>query len=152
MVESIVGEEDADARAMVAEKCGVRELPPGARIIAFRDKHGVRGVFLFERYTGVNGSIHAHWAGRDPMWLKGYMLTLVFMYAFDQLGCRKIFGEVKAKDARVRRIDEKLGFREVARLEGYFPEDDLIVYELNKQDCVFLPDEFKEHPTYEVAE
>jgi len=143
MVETIVNEDDEEAVAMLLEGLGMVELPSQARVIGFRDKDGMRGAFLFERYTGVNGSIHAHWTGRKG-WLKGYMLTLAFMYAFDQLKCRKIFGEVHGKAKNTQKLDKKLGFREVARLEGYYTSDDLIIYELKKQDCAWLPAEFKE--------
>lgn len=143
-VEAIITETDEDAVAMVVERLGLSALHPSGRILGFRDKEGIRGAFYFERYTGPGGSIHAHWVGRDKHWLKGYMLTLAFMYAYDQLGCRIIFGEVRAKSAQTRAIDEKLGFREVARLEGYYPGDDLILYMMRKEDCVWLPDEFKE--------
>lgn len=143
-IETIVGEDDEDAARMVVERLGLSALHPTARIIGFRDKKGIRGAFYLERYTGVKGSIHAHWVGRDPGWLKGYMLTLVFMYCYDQLGCEIVYGEVKSKSTATRAIDEKLGFREVARLEGYYPGDDLILYSLHKRDCTWLPDEFKE--------
>ena len=143
-VETIVDETDPDAATMVIERLGLSGLHPTARIIAFRDREGIRGAFYFERYTGPGGSVHAHWCGRDARWLKGYMLTLAFMYAYDQLRCQIIFGEVKAKSAQTRAIDEKLGFKEITRLVGYYPGDDLILYSLHKQDCVWLPDEFKE--------
>lgn len=144
MVETIVGEEDVDAQNMAAEKCGIVHLPVGSRIIGFRDRDGIRGIFVFERYTGVNGSIVAHWAGRDARWIKPYMLTLGFMYIFDQLQCRKVYAEVKASLDSVRKVDEKLGFKQVARLPNYYPDDDLIIYVIDKQECVWLPDEFKE--------
>jgi len=143
-VETIVDETDADAAEMVVTRLGLSALHPTARILGFRDRDGIRGAFYFERYTGPGGSIHAHWVGRDRHWLKGYMLTLAFMYVYDQLGCEIIYGEVKSKSVATRIIDEKLGFREVARLEGYYPGDDLILYALRKQDCIWLPDEFKE--------
>lgn len=144
MVDTIVGEEDQEAVQMILGRCGISALRDGDRIIGFRDKQGVRGGFLCERYTGPGGSIHVHWAGRDKHWLKGYMLTLVGMYVFDQLSCEIMYGEVRAKDEAVRKIDEKLGFDPVARLAGYFPNDDLIIYEVRKNDFTWLPDEFKD--------
>lgn len=144
-METIVDETDADATSMVLGNCGITDLRKGDRIIGFRDKNGIRGAFLIERYTGEGGSVHVHWAGRDKNWLKKYMLTLVSMYVFDQLQCKRMYGEVRAKDSAVRAIDEKLGFKQIAVMKGYYPNDDLIVYEALKEDFPWLPPEFKEN-------
>lgn len=143
-VESLVDETDAEVVAMALRRLGLSALHPAGRIIGFRDKEGVRGAFYFERYTGAGGSITAHWFGRDKHWLKGYMLTCAFSYAYVQLQCRVVFGEVRAKSTAIRAIDERLGFRVMARLEGYYPDDDMLLYALRKEDCMWLPDGLKE--------
>lgn len=142
--ETIVDETDEDAADMVVRGFGMSALHPTGRILGFRDQEGIRGAFYFERYTGPGGSIHIHWIGRDAHWLKGYMLTIAATYVYEQLKCRIAYGEVRAKLTAVRTLDERLGFREIARLEGYYPADDMILYELRKEDCAWLPDMYKE--------
>ena len=94
---------------------------------------------MFERYTGAGGSITMHWAGRDRRWLRLGMLEMCAHYVFEQLGCEKALGEVPEKDLAVRAIDEKGGFEQVAVVPGYFPNDNLVIYELTRCKCRFLP-------------
>lgn len=141
MVETIVDETDEDAARLIIGQAGLGGLPPLGRIMAFRDRDGIRGGFLFERYTGEGGSIHVHWAGRDRHWLKKYMLILGFTYMFEQLGCRVVYGDVRAKATGVIDIDYRLGFRAVHRFKGYYPDDDLIVFQMHKNQCKWLKPE-----------
>lgn len=141
----LVGIEDMEARSFMRVGLGIKELPAGGTIMAFRDEDGIMGGWLFERYTGPGGSVFIHWAGRPgKSWMRRYMLTMVAMYVFDQLKCAQALGEVKSTDEYVRKVDEKLGFEEVAVVPAYFPDADLVLYRLRKSDCRWLPDEFKE--------
>jgi len=114
-------------------------MPDTAEYLAFADSHGVIGGWVFERYTGVGGSVFSHWAGRSATWLTRRMLRMSALYVFDQLGCERVYGEVPASDTRVRRIDERLGFKEIATLHGCFPHDDLVLYEMTRVNCRWLP-------------
>jgi hypothetical protein len=142
MPETIVDEADEEAVRLLV---GNSALPTTGRVMAFRDAQGIRGAFLFEKYTGVGGSIHVHWAGRDGHWLKKYMLNLVAMYMFESLQCQISYGLVPAKATNVLDIDYRLGFREVYRLKGFYPEDDLVILQMRKEECIWLPERrFKE--------
>jgi len=129
---------NSEARVFFREKLE-GDIPDTATFIAFKDEHGVVGGWVFERYTGVGGAVFSHWAGRDARWLKRWMLRIAAAYVFVQLGVSRVYGECAAKDIRVRRIDERLGFIEIATLPGYFPDDDLVIYEMQLEDCKWLP-------------
>lgn len=146
MIELAGPDDDLPLRQFFAQKTGVDTTTERSRVLGFKDSTSgeILGVWLFERYTGVTGSVHSHWAGKDGPWLTKDMLTLVAVYVFDQLGCSRVYGEVAASDTYVRKVNEKLGFREVAVLHGYFPDDDLVIYSLEKRDCRWLPAGFKE--------
>lgn len=139
-------EMDDMVREYVQLKTGVHTPLGPVRVMGFVDEEGILGGFMFERYTGVTGSVHVHWAGRGPGWLKRTMLKLVAIYVYDQLKVDIMYGEVRASDEAVRSIDRRLGFVETAVLHGYFPGDDLIVYSMTKDQCRWLPDEYKERP------
>lgn len=141
--EKIVDENDAEMREFLLRKLGLSQMPAGGRILGFKTDTGPVVGWLFERYTGPGGAVHTHWAGRKHFFLKRYMLTLVAMYVFDQMKCEVVVGEVPASDLYVRSADEKLGFKEVATIKGYFPGDDLVIYTMTRDACRFLPDEFK---------
>lgn len=135
-----------DVVEYVQERTGVYTPLGPVQVMGFvNEDEEIVGGFMFERYTGVTGSVHTHWAGnRDQPWLSGNILKLVSIYVYDQLGCDVMFGEVRRSDKYVRRIDERIGFEKVAVLPAYFPDDDLVVYSMTKRQCRFLPDEYKE--------
>lgn len=133
-----------DVREFVQTRTGVATPLGPVQVLGFVDDEGILGGFMFERYTGVTGSVHVHWAGRDKKWLNRTMLQLVSIYVYGQLGCHVLFGEVRASDTDVRSIDERLGFVETATIPGYFPNDDLIIYSMTKHQCRWLPAEYKE--------
>lgn len=136
-------------RAFVMIKTGLSAPASATQVLGFinAEKEELAGAFMFERYTGVGGSAYLHWAaGDDRRWLNRTVMNIVAVYAFVQLGVERVFGEVRASDTYVRKIDERLGFKEMAILPGYFPDDDLVVYSITKQECRWLPDEYKESP------
>lgn len=131
--------EDPTVRQFFADRLGVQAIYPGAKLLAFQDADGVLGGWVFERYTGPGGSVTMHWAGRDRGWLKLDMLVMCAVYVFEQLACKQAIGEVRASDTEVRRVDEKVGFKEIATIPGYFPDDDLVIYRMERAECRFLP-------------
>jgi hypothetical protein len=128
-----------EAQVWMAAALGLDRLPPTCTSIVFSDKDGVMGGFVFDRYTGPGGSIHVHWAGRDSRWLSRDMLRIAGLYIFDQLGCRKVFGEMPASLDVSHRTLELNGWRKVAVLEGYFPDDDVIVVEATADSAWWAP-------------
>jgi RimJ/RimL family protein N-acetyltransferase len=145
--ELVPPERSDEVRRYVQERAGVSTPPGPTQVLGFMDSKTkeIIGGFMFEKYTGDRGSVHTHWAGERGRWLTMGVLNMVMIYIFDQLGCDRVFGEVRASDKSVRKIDEKIGFKQVATLPGYFPDDDLVIYCLTKQECRYLPEVFKEN-------
>lgn len=134
-----------DIRYFVQSETGVATPLGPVQVMGFINDDGeIVAGFMFERYTGVTGSLHVHWAIANTGGLTRNMLQLVAIYAYDQLGVDLMYGEVRASDKKVRHIDERLGFVETAILPAYFPDDDLIIYSMTKRQCRWLPSEYKE--------
>lgn len=145
MIHELCAPFDPDVMVMFREKLGISILPNTATFLAFRTKERVLGGWMFERYTGRGGSVCAHWASNDvKRWVDRDKLSICALYVFGQLGCKTVFGEVASSDTYVRRVNEKLGFVKCAELPGYFPDDDLVLYRLDKTACRWLPQEFKQ--------
>ena len=140
-------ERNTEVQAWVQARTGAYSPQGSVSVMGFlgKDDQIVAG-WMFERYTGPGGSVYTHWAGEGKRWLTRDVLSLVAIYVFGQLDADNVFGEVRKSDKAVRAIDEKLGFRKVAELTGYFPDDDLIVYRMQKNDCRWLPQDYKESP------
>lgn len=135
---TMVTEITDEVRDFITCKLGPRAISDTTSVLAFKDEKGIMGGWMFERFTGIGGSVTVHWAGRDGRWLRVGMLEMCAHYIFEQLGCACAIGEVEESDKRTRRIDERLGFEQVGLIPGYFPNDNLVIYRLTRSNCRFL--------------
>lgn len=95
------------------------------------------GGVLLNGYTGA--SINTHMAGFRQAWSNRDHLWVVFDYCFNQLGCKKVFGQIPANNQRALEVDLKLGFKIEARIQDVFPGgEDLIVVSMSREDCRWL--------------
>lgn len=106
--------------------------PVVSRVVAGRLAGGVT-------YTGyTKASIYMHVAGFLPGWGSRDLLWTVFHYPFVQLGCSKVFGEIRADRPQMLEFALKLGYHVEARLEGRFPDCDALILAMRREDCRWL--------------
>jgi RimJ/RimL family protein N-acetyltransferase len=98
----------------------------------------VLGRVIFSDYTGRGGSIKIHVTSWDPRWISRGLLYIVFDYPFNQLGVKKIFADIRRSDVRTFQFAVKAGFKAEAGIEGVYPDDDMLVMSLYRDDCRFL--------------
>lgn len=104
----------------------------------------LRGGFIYTRFSGE--SIFIHFAGYDEHWISRDFLWVAFDYPFNQLGVKRIFAEMREDYGDVLAINEKAGFRRVARIEGVYPDGVAsIVSRLDREDCRFLNIKARKH-------
>lgn len=120
----------------IAEGAGVAFNPAVDQVIANVRNGRLAGGVIYNGYTGA--SINLHTYGSDPKWASRDMLWITFHYPFEQLGCRKMFGQVPANNAHALDFDLKLGFKIEARIKDVFPDEDLIVVSMVREDCRWL--------------
>lgn len=145
-MKTVVATGDAAERVskFVQRETGVYSPVGAVQTLGFLDQAGrVAGGWLFERYTGPGGSVHAHWAGR-PGWITPRTLRMASFYLFVQLGVEVVFGEIKETEPKLRELAERLGFQYLTTLPGYFPDAALCVYSMTKQQCRWLPAQYKD--------
>ena len=96
------------------------------------------GAVMYDEYNGNN--IWMHVAGTDGVrWATKDFLRAVFRYPFEQLGVKRITGWVEASNAKARRLDENLGFKQEAVLSGAARDGgDVIIYCMKREYCRFL--------------
>ena len=105
-------------------------------ICRLRDNVRLGGV-VFANFT--HESIGIHSASWTPRWINRDMLYVTFDYPFNQLGVKRIFGQVPETNQHAVDFNEKLGFRTVARVEGVFPGNvACLVMRLDREDCRML--------------
>ena len=109
----------------------------GAAIGWLRDDDIVAGV-LYEDFTGEGGSITATIAVEPGAILTRQMIWAMFDYPFVRLGAKKLLALIHGNNHKSRRLVEHLGFCSVSGIEGYYPDGNLIVYEMNADECRWL--------------
>ena len=120
----------------IARGAGVA-FNPAVDVVIARVIDGVLcGGVIFNNYTGA--SINLHVWGRDANWADRDMLWITFHYPFIQLRCRKVFGQIPANNTAALDFDLKLGFKIEARIRDVFPDEDLIVVAMKREDCRWL--------------
>jgi RimJ/RimL family protein N-acetyltransferase len=100
-----------------------------------RDEKLLGGV-IFTSFTGASISIHA--AGFAPRWLNNNMLWIAFDYPFNQVDVSKVIGEVPSRNRKALDFNAKLGFKEEARIREYYPDADLVILSMRREDCRWL--------------
>lgn len=115
-------------------------LTDAARGVAAVDADGVtRGVVAFDLWS--HNSAHAHVALDAPVAARP-LLRAAFEYAFCQADKGVLIGMVSADNERALKLDQSLGFREVARVrDGRAVGVDLVILELRREDCRFLKED-----------
>lgn len=103
-----------------------------------RYKEGRRlGGVIYQNFTGE--SIAMHSASWDPHWINRDMMFVCFDYPFNQLGVKRIFGQVPEDNWHAYMFNTKLGFKQIARIEGVYRHNiACIVMCLERDDCRML--------------
>lgn len=94
------------------------------------------GGVIYEGFT--RASIQAHVAGFAPFWLDRTFLWMMFDYPFNQLKVGRVFCQIKETNFVALEFNAKLGFKEVTRIDGVFPEGACVLTELTRDDCRWL--------------
>ena len=120
----------------IASAAGCIFNPACDQVISITSQGKLLGGNVLTGYTGA--SIHLHTAGFAPRWATRDFLWVAFDYPFNQLGCKKVFGQVPEYNKQALEIDLKLGFKVVARIEDVFPDGACLVLALAREDCRWL--------------
>lgn len=75
-------------------------------------------------------------------WLTREFLFSAFDYPFNYLQCLVVVGVVPKKNKVARKFDEHLGFQFRGSVPDGFPNDDAIIYALQKKDCRWISPDF----------
>jgi RimJ/RimL family protein N-acetyltransferase len=112
-------------------------LGPGARGICVKDQKGViHGMVAYDNWT--ENAVQAHMAVDDPTAWRS-LVGPAFQYPFQEAGRGLIIGIIPSHNTRSVRLVKRFGFRETHRFkDGWAPRDDLLVFELRREECRFL--------------
>jgi hypothetical protein len=117
--------------------------PDRAVTIANFDGDQVLGGFVLENYTGA--SMLVHMAGSGPGWCSRELLAVTFDYAFNQVGVTCLLAPVSSGNAAAMSQDLRGGFRVAARVPDIYPDGDLVLLQMRREDCRWLRLRLREH-------
>ena len=66
------------------------------------------------------------------------LIRAIFKYPFEQLGVDKIIVYVNEANAASVCLASRLGFLLEGRIEGVYPDGDMLIMSVNKTNCVWL--------------
>lgn len=102
-----------------------------------RDGKLIAGV-IYHRYDGRN--IWTHIRGTPGQyWLTRDYLRMIFYFPFVDAGCTRIWGEAEYNNPAAINLQERLGFKRKAVLEGAcWDGGDVYIYAIDKEDCRYV--------------
>lgn len=104
-----------------------------------RSENGILyGGVIYENYTGKGGSVLVHIGAFRDNWINRDMLYVMFDYPFRQLDCKQAFCQVAGKNVHARKFCKSFGWEELVTLEAVFPDDDMILMRMKRDQCRFL--------------
>lgn len=87
-------------------------------------------------YNGYNGaSCQMHMAGDGPRWVTRELIKVAFHVPFVQWGLKVVFALVPDGNKEALKIDLKLGFKEVAKIDDAHPDGVLHLLEMRREHC-----------------
>jgi len=111
--------------------------PEGREVIGLvKDDEVLAGV-VFEDYTGAAMAVHIA-VSHENVPLRKFLIA-VADYAFNQMAVDKLIGLVPSTNTPALGFDLRLGFKPEAVIKGVYPDGDLVILSLTKEDCRFLP-------------
>lgn len=108
------------------------------QVISRVEDEELLAAVVYENYTGVGGSIEAHIGSFTKRWLNRDFLYIVFDYPFNQLQVKQAFCRVRGKNAASLNWCRSLGFKDLVTIEDVFPDDDMVVLRMKREECRYL--------------
>jgi len=95
----------------------------------------IRGVVGLDNWNGASCQIHV--AG-EGIWLTREFLRCVFDYVFNVAKVKVLLCMIESGNEKSLRFTRRVGWTEIARIEGAHPTGALIAFEMRPENCKYL--------------
>lgn len=129
--------DDPHAVKHISKSSNVAFIRSHHKCIARYDRNDrlMGGVF----FTDFNyASVQIHVASFAPNWINKQLLWLVFDYPFNHLKVKKLIGLVPETNKAAQSFDIGLGFVLETTVKDVFPNGDMLVFGMYREQCRFL--------------
>lgn len=127
-----------DHGELIMRAAGSRFTPVTMEVISRSEGGVLYGGAVYENYTGPGGSCIVHVAGFRKTWMNKDLLWVCYDYPFNQMDCTQMFCQVKSTNAESLALCRGTGWSEVITLEGVFPDADVVIMRMRREECRFL--------------
>ena len=115
---------------------------PDVQHMGWQEDGKLRAVVLWDGFSKCDCNIHIASDGTGH-WLRRAFLRAAFAHPFVQWKMRRVTALVPAKNAAALRFDLHLGFKQEGVVRHALPDDDIIILGLLREDCRFIPQEYR---------
>lgn len=106
-------------------------------IVAYDDTQKIAACCVMDSFN--TDSCNVHFAIDRPMVIKYGFLHEIARHVFITCNRQRMFGMVPANNEKALRLDQHIGFREVARVpDGYATGVDYVVLRMDRDTCRWL--------------
>ena len=123
-------------------KIGIGTFRDDAKAIGLVDGERIIAACVFDTFSACDVNIHIASDGSRRWFSKAFGVATM-AYPFIQLGMRRITGLVPAKNHDALQFDLKFGFKIEGYLDHALPDDDIIVLGLLRENCRWLPQNYR---------
>ena len=135
----------------VQEHMPLRRCEDTGGIVAIdREADETVAAVVFEKWT--EASVHAHVIVVNPLVQRHGFIEEVMDYVFNVAGRKVIIGTVPADNEAALKLDEHIGFKEVARIpDGAYAGVDMVVLTLRPEHCPYYVENTDGQPIHAGA-
>lgn len=110
------------------------EYTPHAQALGFVVDGELFAVATYDHWNGVSMQFNI-WIGKKP---SAEWSQAIFAYPFDQLGVKKLIGNIFSSNAKSIKLAEHSGFELEATIKDMHPKGDMLIYTMTRDQCVVL--------------
>jgi len=118
----------------VANELGIGYLASRSQAIGLEKDGKIIAGIVYENWTGR--SIVCHMAFPNPITAR--FLSAIFDYAFNVCKVEKVIGFTPAANVKAQKLVEKMGFSTEGRIKDVYPDGDMILNTMAKENCRYL--------------
>jgi hypothetical protein len=104
------------------------------RFIGLESNGKLVAVAGFDSYNGASMQVHLAITGR----LTRKYIRYVYNYAFNTAKVYKLVGLVSSSNAKALKFDFHSGFIEEGRIVGGYPDGDIVILTMTREQCRYL--------------